>query len=304
MEHEMSSAPDNHLTLFQQYRPLLFSIAYQMLGSAMEAEDILQDAYLRFLPVPLRTVESPRAYLSAIITRLCLNQLASARVQRESYVGPWLPEPILDANYPELTTPDMHVNDYESVSLAFLALLERLTPAERAVFLLREVFDYEYHEIAEMLDKSQTACRKLFSRAKSYIATNRPRFTPSPEEHRRLLTEFMTAVGNGNLSGLTEMLAEDITFWADGGGKAPGAALKPVRGRDDVARFVLAVTARHLPQDAQFTVANVNSLPTLLIRHPDGEPALVVSIEADPFGIHNIWVIANPDKLKAVKNGI
>ena len=296
----MGDASSRHLDLFQQYRRLLFSIAYRMLGSATEAEDMLQDAYLRFESVRLSEVESPKAYLATIVTRLCINQLTSARARREVYVGPWLPEPILNADYPELASPEAQANEYDSVSLAFLALLERLTPAERAVFLLREVFDYKYDEIAEMLDKSQTACRKLFSRAKEYISANRPRFTPSLEEHRRLLGEFMDAVGNGDLGGLVTLLAEDITFWADGGGKVRGAALQPVHGREDVARFVLAVTERFMPQAAQFAVANVNGKPTLLVRQSDGRPAFVVSIEAGSAGIRNIWVIANPDKLRAL----
>jgi RNA polymerase sigma-70 factor (ECF subfamily) len=296
----MRDAPGTHLSLFQQHRPLLFSIAYRMLGSAMEADDILQDAYLRFQSADLGEVQSPRAYLSTIVTRLCLNQLTSARVQREIYIGPWLPEPILSANHPELASPEIEASEYESVSLAFLALLERLTPAERAVFVLREVFDYEYDEIAGMLDKSPAACRKLFSRAKDYLTANRPRFAPSPAEHRRLLEEFMNAVGNGELGELMTMLAEDVTFWADGGGKVRGAALQPVHGREDVAQFVLAATARLMPQDAQFAVAEVNGQPTLLIRHADGKPALVISIEVDSSGIHNIWVVANPDKLKSV----
>jgi RNA polymerase sigma-70 factor (ECF subfamily) len=271
-----------------------------MLGSVMEAEDVLQDAYLRFQSAELGEVRSPRAYLAAIVTRLCLNQLTSARVQREIYIGSWLPEPVLSANHPELVSPEIDAGEQESVSLAFLALLERLTPAERAVFLLREVFDYAYDEIAGMLDKTPTACRKLFSRAKDYLTANRPRFAPSPEEHRRLLDEFMSAVGDGDLGKLMRTLAEDVTFWADGGGKVRGAALRPVHGREEVARFVLAATAQFMPLGALFEVANVNGQPTLLIRHIDGKPALVVSIEAGRSGIHNIWVIANPDKLKAM----
>jgi RNA polymerase sigma-70 factor (ECF subfamily) len=291
---------DSHLTLFQQHRPLLFSIAYRMLGSVTEAEDILQDTYLRFRSAVLGEIESPKAYLSTIVTRMCLNQLTSARARREAYVGPWLPEPILSNGHPELTSPEVHAAQQDSVSLAFLVLLERLTPAERAVFLLREVFDYEYGEIARMLDKSDAACRKLFSRAKDNIAANRPRFQVSSEEHRRLLEQFMRAAGSGDLDGLMTLLAEDVTFWGDGGGKVRGAALQPVHGRVNVARFVIGVTARFTPAGAQFAVADVNSKPTLLIRHPDGTPAIVVSIDVDEGRIHNVWAIANQDKLGAV----
>ncbi len=296
----MSETLRSHLTTFQQHRPLLLSLAYRMLGSVTEAEDILQDAYLRFQSAPLSGVESPKAYLSTVVTRLCLNQLTSARSQRETYVGPWLPEPILSAGHPELTSPETRVIEYDSISLAFLVLLERLTPAERAVLLLREVFDFEYDEIAGILEKSEAACRKLFSRAKDGIAADRPRFQVSPEEHRRLLEEFMRAAGSGNLDGLMTLLAEDVTFWADSGGKVRGAALQPVRGRASVARFIIGVTARFTPAGAQFAVADVNGKPTLLIRYPDGTPAIVVSIEVGQASIHNIWAIANPDKLRAV----
>ena len=300
MSDIQSDIQDRHLAAFQQYRPLLFSLAYRMLGSASEAEDILHDAYLRFLYVGLSEIEYPKAYLSAIITRLCLNQLTSARARRETYLGPWLPEPILSAEHPELADPEARAAEYDSISLAFLALLERLTPAERAVFILREVFEFEYAEIGEILEKSEAACRKLFSRAKRFIAANRPRFQASPEAHGRLLKEFMQAAGEGDLEGLTALLAEDVTFWADGGGKVRGAALQAVCGRVDVARFVIGVTARFTPQDARFDVADVNGKPTLLIRHADGTPAIVVSIAVDEAHIHQIWVIANPDKLGAV----
>ena len=296
----MSPAPQDHLAAFQEHRPLLFALAYRLLGRATEAEDVLQDAYLRFLGAPLADIESPKAYLSTIVTRLCLNQLTSARAQRETYIGPWLPEPVLDTDHPELNNPEARAIESETISLAFMVLLERLTPAERAVFLLREVFDYEYREIAGILDRSETACRQLFNRAKDRIAAERPRFQANPEEHRRLLEEFMRAARNGDLDGLTNLLAEDVTFWADGGGKVRGAALQPVRGRADVARFVIGVTARFTPAGAQLAVADVNGKPTLLIRHPDGTPAIVVSIDVNRSRIRNIWAIGNPDKLGAV----
>ena len=170
----MNGSGEQHAATFQQYHALLFSIAYRMLGSVAEAEDVLQDAYLRFQTAKLSEVASPKAYLSTIVTRLCLNVLESARARRESYVGTWLPEPVL-------TTADAGVlSDEESISLAFLKLLENLTPLERAVFLLHEVFDYDYADVAQMLDRSEAACRKLFSRAKQYLSENRPRFAASP----------------------------------------------------------------------------------------------------------------------------
>ncbi len=287
----------NHLELFQAHRPLLFSMAYRMLGSAAEAEDVLQVAYLRFEPVRLEAIESPRAYLATIVTRLCLNELTSARARRENYVGPWLPEPVLTASLPG---PEDQAATYDSISLAFLALLERLTPAERAVFLLREVFDYKYEEIAVVVEKSPAACRKLFGRAEVFVRANRPRFSASPEAHRRLLEAFMRAAGQGDLAGLTQLLAEDVVFWADGGGKVRGAALQPVRGRDAVAQFVLGVTAKFLPPGARFAVVDVNGRPTLLIRHPYGSPAFVISLDVAGAEVSAVWVVANPEKLKAL----
>jgi len=296
----MNEAPANHLTSFQRHRPKLFALAYRMMGTVTDADDILQDAYLRFQAVPLGEIESPAAYLAAIVTRLCLNQLTSSRAQRETYTGTWLPEPVLDAGHPELTDPEALAVEYDSISLAFLVLLERLTPAERAVFLLREVFAYEYGEIAGILDKSEAACRKLFSRAKEYVVRHRPRFEVSPEGHRRLLEQFIRAARSGDLDGLTAVLADDATLWADGGGRVPGAALKPVHGRLNVARFIIGVTARFTPPEARIVVADVNGKPTLLIRHPDGRPAAIVSIEVDGPCIRNVWAIGNPDKLGAV----
>lgn len=296
----MQASPDGHAAVFQEYRPLLFSLAYRMVGSAADAEDIVQDVHVRFQPARLETIESPKAFLSAIVMRLCLNHLASARVRREAYVGTWLPEPVLDATHPELAGPEARAVEADTVSLAFLVLLERLTPAERAVFLLREVFEYEYDEIGQILERSEAACRKLFSRARDHIAEHRPRFQASPEEHRRLLEQFMRAARTGDLNGLMTMLADDVTVWADGGGKVPGAALRPVHGPANVARFLIGVTARFAPASAQYVVADVNGRPTLLVRRADGTPIAVVSIEIVGGRIETVWAIGNPDKLTAV----
>jgi len=296
----MNAAGADHLTVFQEHRPLLFALAYRLLGRATEAEDILQDAYLRFLSAPLAGIESPKAYLTTIVTRLCLNQLTSARAKRETYVGPWLPEPVLDTVHPELTNPEARAIESDTISLAFLVLLERLTPAERAVFLLREVFDYEYGEIAQILDRSEVACRQLFSRAKAHIAAERPRFQANPEEHRRVLEQFTRAAASGDLDGLMALLADDVTIWADGGGKVRGAALKPIHGPANVARFVIGVTAQLVPMDAQTALVDVNGKPTLLIRRGDSTPFVVVSIDVDRGRIRTVWAIGNPDKLSAM----
>lgn len=272
---------------FQSLRPLLFSIAYRMLGSAMEAEDILQENFLRYERV--RQVESPRALMTTIVTRLCLNHLNSAQAQREVYIGPWLPEPILTEDQPELDRG-------ESISLAFLVLLENLSPAERAVFLLREVFDYDYDEIARVLEKSETACRQLFSRARKHISENRPRFVSTPEEHRRIMERFMAVTSGGDMDGLLDLLATDVTVITDGGGKAV-AASHLVQGSQDVARFMLGTT-RHAPQGASVDILEVNGKPGIIIRHADGRAFTHVALTINAGRIVRIHAISNPDKLK------
>src|SRR5437660_11659563 len=214
---------------FESYRPYLSSIAYRMLGSAMDAEDMVQETYLRYQTTPAEPIRSLKAYLTTIIIRLCMDQLHLARRKREVYVGPWLPEPILTTTTPSSEDPAERVDREESISLAFLVLLEQLQPFERAVFLLREVFEYEFAEIAMMLDKSEAACRRSFSRAKKHLVDRRPRFPPAPEMHRQLLTSFLAAVRSGEMTTLTNLLSENVILWTDGGGKARTAALHPIR---------------------------------------------------------------------------
>jgi RNA polymerase sigma-70 factor (ECF subfamily) len=283
---------------FQAHRALLFSIAYRMLGSADEADDVLQDAFLRYESAAVDEIRSTKAFLSMIVTRLCLNELKSARATRQSYVGQWLPEPIRTEELVDRNDPERRAVDADSISIAFVSLLQNLTPAERAVFLLREVFDYGYDEIARMLDKSEAACRQLFSRARHYVAENRPRFAATPAQHRRILEAFMHAAGTGDLDALTSVLTEDVVFWADGGGKVSGAALNPVRGRAAVLRFVLGLTQRFMPANATFGFADINGRPTILVRNPNGGASFVVSVEIDHDRIESVWAIANPDKLR------
>ncbi|MFN2136033.1 MAG: RNA polymerase sigma-70 factor [Candidatus Promineifilaceae bacterium] len=285
---------------FEAYRPLLFAIAYRMLGSAMDAEDIVQEAYVRYQAVARGEVESPKAYLTTIVTRLALNHLNSARVQRETYLGPWLPEPVLSSESVMAPDPARLAADADSISIAFLVLLENLTAAERAVFILREVFDFPYVEIAAILDKSEGACRKLFSRAKGYMAANRPRFEPREEEHLRLLEQFISATAEGDVSGLTDLLAEEVTLWADGGGKARGAATRPVSGREAVARLLIGVAARFTPPDARVRIDTVNGRPALLVYDAVNHPALVVAVETGDGLIRKVWAMANPDKLHGI----
>jgi len=282
---------------FETYRPLMFGIAYRMLGSAAEAEDVVQETYLRYRSVPPETVGSHKALLSTIVTRLCLNQLRSARVQRETYVGPWLPEPLLTENntYQYLTGGNRL---QESISMAFLVLLEDLTPIERAVFLLREVFEYEYSEIAEIVGKEESACRQLFSRAKKHIAEHRPRFSPDPQSHRKLLDRFLSAVGLGDMDGLVRLLGDDVTMWADGGGKARGAATRPLHGTYAVARFLIGST--QLPTESYHAeIREVNGEQAVVFL--TGEKAFaVLFVEEHEGQIKEIRAIANPDKLSHI----
>src|SRR5215213_3877354 len=249
---------------FEEFRPLMFSIAYRMLGSITEAEDIVQDAYLRYQAASPERIVSHKAFLSTVVTRLCLNHLELARIQREAYIGPWLPEPAL-TDMDERFTPAHQAEMHESVSMAFLVLLEQLTPAERAVFLLREVFDYDYAEVATIVGKEEAACRKLLSRAKQHIAAGRPRFKPSPEAHRQIFTQFLRAVEQGELDGLMQLLADDVELWVDGGGKAQGAITRPLHGRTAVAQFLSATRQRADP-GSRAEIADVNGEPALIMR--------------------------------------
>ena len=283
---------------FESYRPYLFAIAYRMLGSAMDAEDMVQETYLRYSTTPPETITSLKAFLTTIITRLCMDQLHLARRKRELYVGPWLPEPIITATTPEATDPQERVETEETISLAFLMLLEQLQPFERAVFVLREVFEYEFAEIATMLGKSEAASRRSFSRAKQHLKEHRPRFPASPETHRQLLGGYFQALETGETTTLMNLLAEDVTLWADAGGKIKQAALRPIRGRDAVARFSLG-TRRFLPEEYRVEMAEVNGQPALIFRAGE-QPLFVLAVEVEADHIQAIRIIANPEKLARV----
>src|SRR6266536_226243 len=288
--------------LFETYRSYLFAIAYRMLGSAMDAEDMVQETYLRYSATPPESIASLKAFLTTIITRLCMDQLHLARRKREQYLGPWLPEPIITADAPELAQVEERVDTAESISLAFLVLLEQLQPIERAVFLLREVFEYDCAEIASFLGKSEAACRQSFSRAKKHLGDHRPRFPASPGTQKQLLTGFLQAVQAGEMTALMNLLAEDVTFWADGGGKVKGAALHQVAGRDAVARFILASTPifrRTLPEGSRVELTEVNGQPALITRAGDRAFA-VLTIDLEAQRIKTIRNIVNPDKLMHV----
>lgn len=282
-----------HAELFEAQRPRLFSIAYRMLGSVMEAEDVVQESYLRFMATPVAQIQSISAFLTTVTTRLCLDQLKSARVQREHYIGPWLPEPLLTEEAPAEV-----VEKQEMISLAFLVLLESLAPLERAVFLLREVFDYDYAAIAQIMGKSEANCRQLYHRAKSFLTERRPRFTPSRTAQQALLTRFLQAVENGDLADLTHLLAAEVTLHSDGGGKATSAR-HPVVGVDKVIRLLFGLQ-RFRTEQTRVELAEVNGALAILILE-GAVIRVVMTVETDGKRIYAIRSVLNPDKLRHLR---
>jgi len=285
--------------VFNTDRPLLFSIAYRMLGSASDAEDVLQDAWLRYRGVDASTIRSPKAFATTLVTRLCLDRLKSARATREEYIGPWLPEPVLTS---EIEGPDTMVQRAESVTLAFLVLLEKLSPEERAVFLLKEIFEYSHAEIGEILGTTSDNSRQLLHRAKARLAEGRPRLTGTTESRRAVAERFARAFTSGDGSELTALLAQDVGLWSDGGGKA-SAARRPLLGRDQVLNFLVGLhrTAAHLgvSGDASLALEDINSEAALVLRlGAHLESIFVLSIEGD--AITGIRVVRNPDKLARI----
>ncbi len=280
---------------FDRHRPLLFSIAYRMLGSVMDAEDIVQETFVRWREASEGEVRSPKAYLSAVVTRLCIDQLRSARARREEYVGPWLPEPLPSERAPSMV--DAVVLE-ESLSMAFLVLLESLSPIERAVFLLREVFDYDYDEISRLVGKSEANCRQIARRARQSVAARRPRFERSPEQEERLTERFIRACSSGDMEGLLELLSDDITLWSDGGGKVH-AALNPIRGSDKVARFLLGILGKAPPG---FVVrrARINTQPGIVCYYTDRQPQSVTTFDVAQERIQAICILVNPEKLQNI----
>jgi RNA polymerase sigma-70 factor (ECF subfamily) len=279
----------NRTEVFQSQRARLFAIAYRMLGSAAEAEDVLQDAWLRWEAAD--GIDSPPAWLSTVVTRLSLDRLKSAQRTRETYVGPWLPEPV---------RTDAEPVDPESISMAFLVMLERLTPVERAAYLLHEVFDYSHAEVAAMLEREEATCRQIYHRAKSHLQQGRARFAPSRAEHERLLRAFADALARGDVGALEATLATDATLYADSGGKVPAAARKPLQGGHAIAQFFAGLVRKFPPAaDQRYEVVEVNGWPALVGRRADGTN-FALSIETDGDKIFAIRNVVNPDKLARV----
>jgi len=279
----------NRPEIFNEYRPLLMSIAYRMLGTRADAEDAVQETFLRYQATQ-EEPSSPKALLATIITRLCIDELRSSRVQRERYVGPWLPEPVV--------TEGTKVEMAESLTMAFLVLLESLTPVERAAFLLHEVFDYDYTEIADMIGKTEASCRQMVHRSKERITTRRRRFEPSQEETERITSQFLKTAQDGDVAGLMALFAADAVMISDGGGKVR-AALNPVRGPSAIARFVMGV----LKKIESFR-------PTYSLTEINGQPAFVTSISGENISaaildiqdglVQKMFIVANPDKLRTI----
>ncbi|MFD8015012.1 RNA polymerase sigma-70 factor [Streptomyces sp. NPDC058955] len=291
---------------FTAYRPRLFGLAYRMLGSAEEAEDTVQDAYLRWGEADRAALVRPGAWLTRVVTNLCLNRLTSARATRERYTGTWLPEPVLTdgrglLGAPPGAGPLEAAERSDDVSMALLLLLERLTPAERAVYVLREAFGYPHREIAGLLDLGEANCRQLYGRAARRVAAPgddgaAARFEPpAPERHREFVESFVAASREGDLAGLEKVLAADVVWWGDGGGKVR-SALRPVRGRDHVVRF-LAGVVRRVEEGAAVTVAEVNGAPGVVL-HIGARVIGVAAVDTRPDGrITDVRMVMNPDKL-------
>ena len=288
--------PDPKVTIrlatFDQYRSLLFSVAYRMLGSVADAEDMLQETFIRWRQVPDEEIRSPRAYLVTIISRLCINHLQSARIQREEYVGQWLPEPIITGT---VSDPLEIIRVDESLSMAFLVMLERLTPVERAVFLLREVFEYEYSEIAAVLSQSEANCRQILSRAKQHVSAIRPRFKTSQRMKSDLLECFLKATSSGDMEGLVALLSDDVVLHSDGGGKAI-AVPNLIRGANNVARGIFGGLQKILPKNLVRCVMEVNGEHGV-VSYLDGKPHSVLTLGAGEGRIHAIYILTNPEKL-------
>ncbi len=266
-----------------------------MVGTVAESEDLVQEAYLRLHERDEKAVvESPRAFLTTVVTRLAIDHLRSARRRRESYVGPWLPEPLLD----DAPGPEEHAEKRETLSLAFLVLLEQLSPVERAAFLLHDVFGFSHSEVGGMIDKSEDNARQLASRARRKVDAGRPRVPPSPEQHREITERFMRALDAGDVEGLVGLLAADAVSYSDGGGLVQ-AARKPVEGSGKIARFLTKVTRPdRRPEGIETEPARVNGLPGWIVRDAGGAVVWVLSLEVDEGEVRTVRIVLSPEKLR------
>jgi RNA polymerase sigma-70 factor (ECF subfamily) len=290
----MSVDADPGVAAFEAHRRALIGLAYRMLGSIAEAEDVVQDAWLRWYQAERETVRDPGAFLHRIVTRLCLDRLKSARAQRETYIGPWLPEPVLDTE----ALGSVHGAEEWAgdLSFALMLALERLSALERAAFLLHDIFDLDFAEVAAALGRSEAACRQLAARARAHLREARPRFTAPPEAGERLAGAFLKAARSGEVTTLAQLLAEDAVLYTDGGGRKR-AALNPIRGRERIARFFAGLARKGaIAQVTAVHPALINGLPGYLVVEADGT-LQTVAIEAAAGAITAIYIVSNPDKL-------
>jgi RNA polymerase sigma-70 factor, ECF subfamily len=288
---------------FQELRPLLFSIAYRMVGSVSEAEDLVQEAFLRLRRAVAGGAEigSPKAYLTKVTTRLAIDHLRSARVRRERYVGDWLPEPLLTGPGawadPGAADPAGHAETAESVSLALLHLLERLSPVQRAVFVLHDVLGYGYAEVAGLVGRSEENCRQIAVRARRHVDAGRPRFEASRRQRDELARRFLAAVEQGDTEGLVGLLAGDAVLYGDGGGKAP-ALTAPVRGAERVARLLVGLARRGAAVGLGVRPAEINGQPGAFTSGPGGRLFGVLAVDIAGGQVRTVYSIVNPDKLR------
>ena len=284
---------------YAELRPLMFSIAYRMTGSISDAEDIVQEAFLRLTHV-LRGgehIDSPKAYVATVTTRLAISHLRSARVRRETYVGDWLPEPLVEGSAPYGPDPAEHAEMSDSLSMAFLVLLESLSPTERAVFLLHEVFGYSHQDIAEIIGKSEPNTRQIFARARHHVDEGKPRYEASREQRDEVSRRFFAALGGGDLAGLLDVLAPDVVMVGDGGGKAQ-ARREPLCGRDGVARFLFGLFRRVSQQGVRAELVLVNGQPGAVAYDPDDRVVSVFALDIADGQVQTIRSVVNPDKLQ------
>jgi RNA polymerase sigma-70 factor (ECF subfamily) len=289
---------------FEPHRRRLLGLAYRMLGSMADAEDAVQETYLRWHAARRDEVSDPRAFLMTTATRICLDMLTSARARREEYVGPWLPEPVVDTS---VLAADSRTELAEDLSIALLLTLERLSPLERAAFLLHEVFDFSFREVAAALDRSEAACRQLAARARARVRAVRPRgAAPNPAhsrkldaQHTQLISAFVAAAQSGDLSTLTQLLASDVRVITDGGGKA-AASLNVLDGADRAARFLVGATRKGWRPDFTLRFAAINGLPGVIVDGPEG-PLQTAAFEIEDGVIRALYVVRNPDKLRHIE---
>jgi RNA polymerase sigma-70 factor, ECF subfamily len=287
-----STPVEGLVEVFSRHRARLLAIAYRMLGSVIDAEDIVQETFIRWQQNSRDEIASPEAFLVTIVSRLCLDHLQSARLAREKYFGQWLPEPVVTGFEGD---PYSNFQMDESLSMAFLLILERLTPMERAVFLLREIFDYEYPEIARILEQTESNCRQVLRRARQHVKQTQRRFDASPRQREELFQQFLHASAGGDMEGLLAIFSKDIVLYADGGGKS-SAVPNPIFGADHVARFLFGARQKFLPDGLVRQAVQINGRPGLL-TYFQGQPYSALSFEMDGEHIRNIFIVSNPDKL-------